>query len=180
MKKLILLFIPFLSACVYSDIKHVPCNEISQDICKNMGDRIFVINCNSSAVGSEGVRDKCIKDIAIHVNDLGFDYFVMAGSGDTYSQDYSVTTREAVTTNHNYNINTTSNTNVYGSGRLAGYSARGYGNSNTNLSGSSTTYVPVTNNYTVTTNTYQAFFMPIEQSELKNLSKYYKVSDYVN
>ncbi len=180
MKLFIWLSLFCLSGCIFSDIEYVPCNEFGRDVCEEMGDRIFVAKCKSGAVGREGVYDKCIKDMARHVGDMGFDYFVViVGLGDTYSNDYTMTTNKPITTYHNYNANTTRDFDVYGTGRLTGYSAYGSGSSNTKLTGTSTTYVPVKEKHTITTNTYKALFMPIEAYEIRNYNRYYRVSDYM-
>lgn len=181
MRLLVFTLLFCLSGCIFSDIKYVPCNEFGRGVCNEMGDRIFVAKCKSSAVGRDSVYDKCMKDIAKHVQDMGFDYFVIiVGLGDTYSNDYTMTTNKPITTYHNYSANTHSTANIYGTGRLTGYSAYGYGDSNTHLTGNSTTYVPVKENYTITTNTYNALFMPIEFHEISNFNRYYKVADYIH
>lgn len=181
MKKLFMIYVClFLTGCIFSDIKYVPCNEFGRDVCEKIGDRIFVASCKSSAVGSEKVYNRCLSDIAKRVNDMGFDYFVILTEvGDTYSDNYAMTTNKPITTYHNYNANTSSNFNVYGTGRLSGYSAYGTGTSNTHLTGNSTTYVPVLENYTITTNTYKALFMPIESNEIAQFNRYYRVADYM-
>lgn len=173
-----------LCACVHSHIDNIPCNEISPEICNTIGDRIFTIECSSNAavLDATDVRKRCLQKIAYYVSNMGFDYFVLPyDKGDSYSSTFSYTTNQPVTTYHNYNANTYSNANIYGTGRLSGYSAYGYGNSNTYLSGSSTSYIPVQNTMTTITKQRSMLFIPIDFEEIDFFKMgYYNVSDYIN
>ena len=172
-----------VSACVFSHIDSIPCNEISPEMCHKIGNRIFTIECSSSAVvlDATDVRNRCLGKIARYVAGLGFDYFILPyDKGDSYSRSFTYTTNQPITTYHNYNSNTSSNIDFHGSGRLSGYSAYGYGNSNTYLSGSSTSYVPVQNTATITTKQRSMVFIPIVFEEIGLFKTgYYKVSDYM-
>lgn len=171
------------AACVNTRIRHIPCNELGQGICQEAGDRIFVINCSSShwAMDATDVRNSCLKSIAKYVDKIGFEYFVVFGEkGGSYSQNYTYTTNQAITTYHDYNTNTNSTLDISGSGYLSGYSAYGYGNSNSRLSGTSTSYVPVQHNYTVTTKAQKIGFMPVYYGEWNDLKTgYFRVADYL-
>lgn len=171
-----------LAGCVQSKITQIPCNEISPEACQIVGDRIFKIDCASSNywVNANDVRNSCLKDIAKQVHKMGFEYFATPDDkGNSYTQNYTYTTNQAVTTLHNYNASTNSDISVYGSGRAAGYSAYGTGTANTRLSGTSTSYVPVQQNYSQTTHQRTMSFVPLYPDELDGI-RYFRVSDYLN
>jgi hypothetical protein len=179
---LIILTALFIAGCVQSKITEIRCNEVAPELCQELGGRIFKIDCSSSNywVDANAVRNSCLKDIAKHVNKMGFEYFATPDDiGNSYSQNYTYTTNQAITTHHDYNAATNSDISVYGSGRAAGYSAYGTGNSNTRLSGTSTSYVPVQQNYTQTTHQRTMSFVPLYDNELSMTPKYYRVSDYL-
>ena len=169
-----------LSGCIKSSITLIPCNEISPEVCELLGDRTFEIICSSRSLGIDAndVRNKCLKDIAKAVHNMGFQYFaVPVDKNQSYSQDYTYTTNQAITTYHDYNSSTNSNMSVYGGGYVSGYSAYGYGNSNTKLSGTSTSYIPVQQDYTVITHQRKMICVPLFPEELRK-TKYFRVSDY--
>jgi len=158
MKKLVLAVTVILCACVGYDVEAVKPNEVGAD--ESFTNRIFTISCNGDEfVDSKDVDKKCRKYASKFAFEKGYLYFSVIGQdGGSNTSVRSYTTTTPVTTY--------SNASIYG----GGYSAYD--------SGTSTTYIPQTHNYTVT-NSYKNYtFVLIGEKELKDWPNYYRVSDY--
>lgn len=159
-KNFLLLVALILCGCAQVTKRIMVVHPNEHGLSEDLEGKLFAIGCyGNGSTGLQYVDDKCKRYMAEFAYNRGYDFFsVLAQDGETNSSTSSYTINQPVTTY--------SNASVYS----GGYSAYGYG--------SSTTYVPQTNYYTVTTHTKAYVFVLIDKTEKNKYKNYYKVSDY--
>lgn len=151
-----------LTACVNVDsrIELIKVNEVLGAGSEHLFGKVFSIVCGGNGYASAiDVKEKCLYDMAEFVYYQGYDYFsVLDQDSQMWQTQGSYTTTTPITTH--------SNAYAYGTG---GYAS---------AFGSSTTYMPVQHNYTITQHGRYYIFIMVTPEEIPQFNNYYLVADY--
>lgn len=160
MKKMCLLTVGLLVGCASVDKIIDPIHPAEYGMSEELDGKMFTISCaGNTKADSRFVDNECKKSISEFAYVRGYSFFTVLDSDSQENvQTNSYTVNEPLTTESESSIHD--------------------GDRAVHKSGATTTYVPKTKTYTVTTYSQEYTFVLIDKSEKAKYKNYYKVSDY--